>query len=119
MTITERLRRPAHLRRQPDDLDPAHVFDEDEHVDSLPFPPSAHEGLALPWILAPGGSAYFRSSVDVDLEALADQLLVVFEGAFVVARTLGEPDVMAAQLRQYRTYLELLFSPQSIASDAY
>jgi TetR/AcrR family transcriptional regulator, transcriptional repressor for nem operon len=56
-------------------------------------------------------AARYPPRLPVDLEALADQLLVVFEGAFVVSRTLDEPQVMAAQLRNYRSYLELLFGP--------
>jgi len=46
---------------------------------------------------------------DVDLDALADMVTVVFEGAFVVSRSLKGPGVFAAQLRHYRTYLQLLF----------
>jgi TetR/AcrR family transcriptional regulator, transcriptional repressor for nem operon len=47
----------------------------------------------------------------VDLDALADQGLAVLEGAYVLSRALGEPDQLARQLRQFRTYLELLFNP--------
>lgn len=46
---------------------------------------------------------------DVDLDALADMLTVLFEGAFVVSRSLKGPGVFSAQLRHYRTYLQLLF----------
>ncbi|MGD8608730.1 MAG: TetR/AcrR family transcriptional regulator [Myxococcales bacterium] len=46
---------------------------------------------------------------DVDLDALADMVTVVFEGAFVVSRSLEGPGVFAAQLRNYRTFLQLLF----------
>jgi len=53
----------------------------------------------------------------VELDAIADQLLVVFEGAFVLARTLGEPEIMASQLRQYRKYLELLLAPTTMHAD--
>jgi hypothetical protein len=34
---------------------------------------------------------------------------VLFEGAFVVSRSLKGPGVFSAQLRHYRTYLQLLF----------
>jgi TetR/AcrR family transcriptional repressor of nem operon len=47
---------------------------------------------------------------DVDLDALADMVTVVFEGAFVVSRSLKGPGVFSAQLRHYRTYLQLLFN---------
>lgn len=47
---------------------------------------------------------------EVDLESLADELVVLFEGAFVVARALGEPAIPRRQLAHYRAYLELLFA---------
>jgi TetR/AcrR family transcriptional repressor of nem operon len=46
-----------------------------------------------------------------DLEAVADMFLTVFEGAFVMSRVLDQPDLVVRQLRNYRDYLELLFSP--------
>ena len=47
--------------------------------------------------------------LDVDLDAVADQMWSTFEGAFILSQTLREAGVVAAQLRQYRNYLELLF----------
>lgn len=47
---------------------------------------------------------------EVDLDDLADQFVVLFEGAFVVSRALGEPAVPRRQLAHYRAYLELLFA---------
>jgi len=47
--------------------------------------------------------------VEVDLDSLADMVTVVFEGAFVVSRSIGGNRVFADQLRHYRAYLELLF----------
>lgn len=47
---------------------------------------------------------------EVDLADLADQFVVLFEGAFVAARALGEPTVPRRQLAHYRAYLELLFA---------
>jgi TetR/AcrR family transcriptional repressor of nem operon len=49
--------------------------------------------------------------VPVDLDALADQGLAVYEGTFVLSRALGEPELLRPQLRHFRTYLELLFTP--------
>lgn len=46
---------------------------------------------------------------EVDLESLADMLNVLFEGAFVLARSTTTREVFANQLRHYRTYLQLLF----------
>jgi AcrR family transcriptional regulator len=47
----------------------------------------------------------------VDLDALADQGLAVYEGTFVLSRALNEPELLRGQLRLFRTNLELLFSP--------
>ena len=55
--------------------------------------------------------------LDVDLDSLADLITVIFEGSFIVSKTLKDPQVVAAQLGHYRTYLELLFSvpePESV-----
>jgi TetR/AcrR family transcriptional repressor of nem operon len=48
-------------------------------------------------------------AVDVDLDALADMVTIVFEGAFVMSRTTDGRSIFADQLRHYRTYLKLLF----------
>ncbi|MDX1622171.1 MAG: TetR/AcrR family transcriptional regulator [Nitriliruptorales bacterium] len=48
---------------------------------------------------------------EVDLESLADQITVVFEGAYILSKVTADPKVVAAQLSHHRTYLELLFSP--------
>jgi TetR/AcrR family transcriptional repressor of nem operon len=47
--------------------------------------------------------------VEVDLDALADQVFAVYEGTFVLSRALEERDLLRGQFRQLRTYLELLF----------
>lgn len=46
----------------------------------------------------------------VDPVELADQLLIVFEGGFVVSRALDDPGVVGRQLAQYRDHLRLLFA---------
>lgn len=45
----------------------------------------------------------------VDAADLADTFTVIAEGAFIVSKSLREPDIVAKQLRQFRNYLELLF----------
>jgi TetR/AcrR family transcriptional repressor of nem operon len=45
----------------------------------------------------------------VDLESLADLVLTAFEGGFVLSRAVGNPAIVAQQLRHVRNYLELLF----------
>lgn len=49
--------------------------------------------------------------IDVDLESLADTVSVAFEGGFVAARILDDPQVLVAQLVHLRNYFELLFEP--------
>jgi TetR/AcrR family transcriptional repressor of nem operon len=56
-------------------------------------------------------AAKYPPRLPVDANSLADELTVILEGAFIVSRTLNEPKVTAEQLRHYRSYLELLFSP--------
>lgn len=59
------------------------------------------------WLAEAAAASPPRRAIDPD--ALADQLLTVVEGAFVMARALDDPGVVSRQLRQYREHLELLF----------
>lgn len=54
-------------------------------------------------------AASYPPRVDVDLDALADLMWATFEGSFILSKTMRDPAAVSAQLRQYRTYLELLF----------
>jgi len=47
--------------------------------------------------------------IEVDLEALADHLTVVVEGAIVQSKALNDLSVMGAQVRLFRTHVRLLF----------
>ena len=49
---------------------------------------------------------------EVDPESLADGFMSVFEGAFVLSKSLGEADVTIKQLRHYKAYIELLFGKE-------
>lgn len=49
----------------------------------------------------------------VDPAGLADLLTTVFEGAFIMAKTLKDPYIVAGQLGHYRNYLQLLFRPEA------
>ena len=55
---------------------------------------------------------HYPSRLAVDPDALADMITVLFEGAFILSKTLREPKVIARQLDHYRAYLELLFAPE-------
>jgi hypothetical protein len=47
--------------------------------------------------------------IPVDLGTLADQVFTVFEGGFILARTMRDPSRLRTQLTHLRHYLELLF----------
>jgi TetR/AcrR family transcriptional repressor of nem operon len=49
-----------------------------------------------------------RPPGDVDLAALADHVFVTFEGAFVLARALGDPSIMRRQLALLRRSMALM-----------
>lgn len=49
-------------------------------------------------------------SASADVDALADHLFVTFEGAFLLARTAGDPGHMRSQLRTLRVLLEALLA---------
>ncbi len=55
----------------------------------------------------------YPPSQDVDLESLADMLLVILEGAFVLSQSLKEAQIVSRQLSHYHTYLQLLFNSSS------
>lgn len=48
--------------------------------------------------------------LEVDLDAVADQLWSMAEGAFILSKAMNDAAAVAGQLRQYRNYLELLFA---------
>lgn len=55
-------------------------------------------------------SARHPPRIDVDLVSLADGFMSVFEGAFILSKSLNEAQITAQQLRHYRNYVELLFT---------
>jgi TetR/AcrR family transcriptional repressor of nem operon len=63
-------------------------------------------------------SALADRSIDVDIEALADQLFTTFEGGFILSRALEDPSAMQRQLRTFRQLVEalLLAHPSSTAT---
>lgn len=52
---------------------------------------------------------HYPPRIDVDLEAVADLIFAANEGAYIIARATGQPNVLRDQLLQVRNYLELLF----------
>ncbi|PKA84017.1 TetR family transcriptional regulator [Ulvibacter sp. MAR_2010_11] len=51
----------------------------------------------------------YKTKTDIDVQSLADHVTVVFEGAFVVARAMNDPDITVRHLHHLKNYLELLF----------
>ena len=47
--------------------------------------------------------------IEVSPEDLADTLLAVIEGSYVLCKAKGDPDLLARQLGHYRSHLALLF----------
>jgi TetR/AcrR family transcriptional repressor of nem operon len=47
----------------------------------------------------------------IDPVSLADGFMSTFEGAFILSKSLNEPDITVQQLRHYKTYIEVLFAP--------
>lgn len=47
---------------------------------------------------------------ETSADELADMLLGVFEGAFILSKTWNDPAIAVQQLAQYRNYIELLFA---------
>ena len=51
----------------------------------------------------------YPPNAGVDPVSLADGFMSVFEGAFILSRSMNEADITVQQLRHYKTYIELLF----------
>jgi TetR/AcrR family transcriptional repressor of nem operon len=51
-------------------------------------------------------------------DELAGMILAIFEGSFVLAKILAEPQFIAEQLGHYRNYLELLLAPGTAPAEA-
>lgn len=49
---------------------------------------------------------------EIDIQSLADMLLVIFEGAFILSQSQKDNKIIAQQLSHYHSYLNLLFKQQ-------
>jgi TetR/AcrR family transcriptional repressor of nem operon len=56
-------------------------------------------------------SKKYPPALDVNDKSLADGFMAIFEGAFILSKSLHEAGVTAQQLRHYRNYIQLLFRP--------
>lgn len=83
-----------------------HQFDEDIRVlVNVEFELSRKEVTTL----LKASAKKYPPRRDVDLKSLADGFMSLFEGAFVLEKSLGEAGITWQQLKHYRTYIELLF----------
>jgi TetR/AcrR family transcriptional regulator, transcriptional repressor for nem operon len=107
-----------HAMRQAETLNPGCLFGSYAYE----LPAATEEGRALMRAAAEDWRKMLRDKLDevvqryppraeVDLDALADGLLVAFEGGLVLARLLGDRERSLDHLKLYRTQLELLFLP--------
>lgn len=51
--------------------------------------------------------------IEPDYEAIGDMLNVVIEGGMVTSKLFNDPKIMAQQIRQLRSYIELLFGVEN------
>jgi TetR/AcrR family transcriptional repressor of nem operon len=65
--------------------------------------------------LRAAAAARSEPRLPVDADSLADAVTVVFEGAFIVSRTLDDARIVAQQLRHLQNYLRLLFGLEDAA----
>jgi AcrR family transcriptional regulator len=54
-------------------------------------------------------SKRYPPSTDVDVEALADNLTTIVEGAIILSRALRDPTLMGRQTRLFRNHIKLIF----------
>lgn len=50
--------------------------------------------------------------IEEDLRSLADTFTVIFEGGFILSKSLNEPDLTAKQLIHLQNYVKILFVPK-------
>lgn len=56
-------------------------------------------------------SERYPPAIDFDPDQLADQYIATIQGGYVLSRIYRDPKQIAHNLRHYRQYLELIFSP--------
>jgi hypothetical protein len=54
-------------------------------------------------------AALHRPKTEVDLDALADTLTTIVEGAIILSKALADPGLMGRQTRLFRNHVKLLF----------
>ncbi|MBL8515483.1 MAG: TetR/AcrR family transcriptional regulator [Betaproteobacteria bacterium] len=64
-------------------------------------------------------AALYPAMAGADLEGLADMATVMFEGAYVMAKSQQDPKVLVRQLLHYRRYVELVFGQRPAAASVH
>lgn len=52
----------------------------------------------------------YPPKININIPALADEFTVIIEGAFIMSKSLRDPQIVVNQLQLYKKYIELLFS---------
>lgn len=53
------------------------------------------------------------TKIEVDITSLADLLVVIFEGSYVISKAVNEADLTAKQLTHLKNYFQLLFDSKN------
>ena len=55
----------------------------------------------------------YSPATTVSSDDLADMLSTIIEGGIIVSRALNDPSILEKQLMEYRSYIELLYKPET------
>jgi TetR/AcrR family transcriptional regulator, transcriptional repressor for nem operon len=58
--------------------------------------------------------ARYRPRIEVSAAELAEMVVAIIEGGLILSRSFGDSRLVARQARQFRNYLELLFSERTL-----
>lgn len=59
-----------------------------------------------------------KPKLDITAKELAETIVSILEGAFILARSHGEPELITRQSRLFRGYIKLLFEEESSVASA-
>ena len=62
--------------------------------------------------------ACYRPKIAIKAEELAEMIVSIIEGGFILSRSYGDAHLVARQSRQFRNYLELLFGEREPSTSA-
>lgn len=56
-----------------------------------------------------GGAITFNTRIETDAGELAEMIMSIIEGGFILSKSLQDPQLIARSVRQFRSYLQLIF----------